>query len=122
MLDYNSGSLAAAIFCLVVAIALTFPSIYSIISHFREKGKQNANTYTDKDGVATEETIAAFSTKVPKTLLIISTFFGLGTSLTLAILDLFHDNGLQLEDWINVAIWVSCIHSHGKYIILLIIS
>ncbi|KAF7956233.1 hypothetical protein EAE96_005153 [Botrytis aclada] len=105
MLDYNSGSLAAAICALLLVITLTFPSVFSITSHFREKGKQNPNTYTDKDGVATEETIAAFSTKIPKTLLIISTLLGFATSIVLAVLDLFHYDGLKLEDWLNVALW-----------------
>ncbi|ESZ94394.1 putative ABC bile acid transporter [Sclerotinia borealis F-4128] len=105
MLDYNSGSLAAAICCLLVVTVLTFPSVFSILSHFREKGKQDPNNYKDKDGVSTEETIAAFSTKVPKTLLVLSTLLGLGTSLALAILDIFHHDGLKLEDWINVALW-----------------
>ncbi|CAD6448965.1 fa14f840-ff15-4b9d-8691-809f6f71babf [Sclerotinia trifoliorum] len=105
MLDFNSGSLAAAICCLLVAIVLTFPSVLSVISHFQGKGKQNPSIYIDKDGVATEETIAAFTTKVPKALLIVSTLFGFVTSLTLAIVDLFHHDGLNLEDWINVALW-----------------
>lgn len=107
MLEYKSTSLAAAVCSLLVVTTFTLPSVSSIISHFREKGKQIPNTYSDKDGVATEETIATFSTKVPKTLLIISTLLGLGTSLALAILDLFHHGGLELEDWLNVAQWVS---------------
>ncbi|RAL62078.1 hypothetical protein DID88_002564 [Monilinia fructigena] len=85
MLDINSSSLATAIACLLVVIVLTLPSVSSIISHFREKDKQNLNNYTDKDGSATEETIAAFSTKLPKSLLIIST--------------------LLLEDCFNVVLW-----------------
>ncbi|KAB8298622.1 hypothetical protein EYC80_000801 [Monilinia laxa] len=105
MLDYNSNSLAAAIACLLVLSILTLPSVSSIISHFREKEKQNLDNYTDKDGIATEETIAAFSTKLPKSLLIISTLLGFGTSLALAILDLFHYDRLKLEDWFNVVSW-----------------
>lgn len=117
MLDYNSGSLAAATCTLLLVITLTFPSVFSLTSHFREKGKQIPNTYTDKDGVATEETIAAFSTKIPKTLLMISTLLGFATSITLAVLDLFRYDGLKLEDWLNVALWASRIfHAFGQHI------
>ncbi|KAI9642616.1 hypothetical protein NHQ30_009421 [Ciborinia camelliae] len=105
MPDFNSGSLAAAICSLLVVSILTLPSGFSVVSHFRGKGKQDLDHYRDKDGVATKETIAEFSTKVPKILLIISALLAFGSSLTLAILNLFRYDGLNLEDWINVALW-----------------
>ncbi|KAM3068375.1 hypothetical protein ACMFMG_009513 [Clarireedia jacksonii] len=107
MLEYDSGSLAAAFCSSVVVVGFTFPSAISTLSHFRAK-EQKWTSYSDKDGVATEETIAAFSTKIPKTILIISTILGLGTSIALAILALFHPDGMMVENWINVGQW-ACI-------------
>lgn len=118
MLGYDSGSLAAAICSSVVVVAFTVPSAISTVSHLRGK-EQKWTTYSDKDGVATEETIAAFSTKVPKTILMISTILGFGTSIALAILAFLHPDGMMVENWINVGQWVrQNIPSNGYFKVL----
>jgi hypothetical protein len=114
MLEFDSASLAAAACSSVVVVGFTLPSAISTVSYFRGK-EQKWTSYSDKDGVATEETIATFSTKLPKTILMISTILGLGTSIALAILALFHPDGMMTENWINVGQWVrQNIPSNGR--------
>ena len=106
--DPHSTSFAAGAAVLALLLILTFPSLSAIASHFREP-KTKVEIYKDKDGVATEHSMAAFSAKAPKTLLSIFTLLGLASSLALAVLGTLnraHDFTF-LQNWISVGQWVS---------------
>ncbi|KUJ23669.1 putative ABC bile acid transporter [Mollisia scopiformis] len=105
MLENDSRSLVAGVTALVLVLLLTLPSLIGIASHLREP-KPKSTKYEDKDGVATEKSVAEYSAKIPKISLGIFTVTGLSLSIALAVLGLVgQDDGLFIENWINVAQW-----------------
>jgi hypothetical protein len=108
MLEYDSRSLASGTTTLALVLVLTFPSVSAIASHFRES-KPKAEIYEDKDGIASEESMAAYSAKAPKFFLSLFTVAGLLTAVALGVLgtlDRDHDS-LFILNWLNAAQWVS---------------
>ncbi len=91
----------------VVVFLFTIPSVFGIISHFRE-AKPKTHIYEDKDGLSTEKATAAYSNVVPKLLLAFFVAAGLSVSIALAVLStLGEDHGMFIHNWLNVAQWVS---------------
>ena len=86
---------------------LTIPAIIDHVARWREK-KEKASLYEDDDGVATEESMAKYSTTVAKILLAIFTTLGLLTAIALGVLALvYHDEAsFKIENWLNAASWV----------------
>ena len=107
MAEFDSSSTIAGIAALVCIFSLTAPSVWDIVAHFRAP-KLKATLYEDKDGVATEESMAEYSATVPKVLLAIFSSLGLLTAIALAVLaTVSHEQDLTLLDnWLNVASWV----------------
>lgn len=108
MLEYDSRSLAVGASGLALVLLLTFPSVFAIASHFREP-KSKSEIYEDKDGIASAESMAAYSAKTPKILISIFTIIGFLTATALAVLGtLNRDQDFTfLQNWLNVAQWVS---------------
>ena len=107
MLDYTSRSLVAGGAGGLLVFLLTLPSIFGLASHLR-LSKVKINVYEDEDGAATEKSTAEYSAKVPKLFLGIFVVSGLCTSIALAILGMLDRNDeIMVENWINVAQWVS---------------
>jgi hypothetical protein len=108
MLEYDSRSLAAGASALALVLLFTVPSVLAIASHFRET-QSKPEIYEDKDGVASEESMAAYSAKAPKILISIFTTLGLSTAISLAVLStLNRDHDFTfIQNWVNVAQWVS---------------
>jgi len=104
MLETDSRSLVAGVAGLVLVSLLTLPSLVGVASHLRES-KLKSNLYEDKDGVATEKSVAAYSAKIPKIFLSIFTVLGLGTSIALAVLETLARVDV-IEGWVNVGQWV----------------
>lgn len=93
----------------LAAVALTtVPAVTAIVSQIRSRAPKD-NFYEDHDGVATPESIAAFSNKASKFAV---TFFAASTaalSIALAVLnttDPSHGN-LFLSTWLTTGAWVS---------------
>lgn len=106
----ESTSLAAGITALALVLLLTLPSLISIASHLRNP-KPKSNTYEDKDGIATEKSVAEYSAKIPKISLAILAISGLALSIFLAVLNIVgEDDGMFVENWLNVAQSVSLRH------------
>src|ERR1700719_2546867 len=108
MLEYDSRSLASGAGAFALVFLLTFPSVSAIVSHFRES-KPKSEVYEDKDGIASEESMAAYSAMAPKIILSVLTVAGLLTAVPLGIfgtLDRDHDS-LFIQNWLNAAQWVS---------------
>lgn len=99
----------------VGAIALTLVAVSSAASlklvaprWHKRKDNQLPAVYEDADGVATAETTAEYSTTAPKITICLLTLLGLGVSVALAVLrTLERGDGLFLENWFNVAAWVT---------------
>jgi hypothetical protein len=108
--EFHSRAFAAGLVGLCLNFLFTFPSIIGIVAHFREK-KSKSTVYEDKDGVASEESMAEYSTLVPKLLLSIFTTLGLLTAVALGVLATINaeEDPMFLENWINVAQWVSAL-------------
>ncbi|KAK7742432.1 hypothetical protein SLS62_010740 [Diatrype stigma] len=72
--------------------------------------KSESEVYEDKDGKSTPEAVKAFSTKVPKAIVLILNVIGLGLSITLASLTTVSavgsGNALFVENWLCVGAWL----------------
>ncbi|TAQ84026.1 hypothetical protein B7494_g7650 [Chlorociboria aeruginascens] len=102
---YDWRSIAAGAVGTTLILILTFPSLMSILSHFRAHTSKS-ELYQDRDGVATEGSTAAFTAKLPKTVLSIFTVLGLGTSIALAVIGTVNPgDGMILESWLNSVQW-----------------
>lgn len=97
--------MAANIAVLVLDFLLTAPALIAIHSHFRHKNSK-PRLYQDKDGVASEESMAAYSAKIPKIMLTICTIAGFAIATSLAVLTTLDQNGTFVQNWLNVAQWV----------------
>lgn len=77
----------------------------------RRLPKRENEVYEDKDGKSTPEAVKAFSTKVPKAIILILAVAGLGLSITLAALTVLSaagsGNAFSVENWLGVGAWVS---------------
>jgi len=107
MLGFDSRSLAVGSVGLVLVFLLTLPALKQFVAHFREP-KPKPRIYEDKDGIATEESTAKYSTTIPKILLAIFTILGLLTAIGLAVLGTvnYDQDPMYIENWINFAQWV----------------
>jgi hypothetical protein len=105
--DQKVRALAASSVVLVLDFLLTAPSVIAIHSHFRRK-KTKPRRYEDKDGVASEESMAAYSAKIPKIVLGIFTIAGFVIATSLAVLTTLNrnENITFVQNWLNVAQWV----------------
>jgi hypothetical protein len=104
MLENDSRSLVSGAVGLVLVFLLTLPSVAGVASHLRAP-KPKSNIYEDKDGVATEKSVAQYSAKIPKIFLSIFAVLGFGTAVALAAVELLGGDDV-LESWLNVAQWV----------------
>ncbi|KAE9366466.1 putative ABC bile acid transporter [Stipitochalara longipes BDJ] len=102
MLETDSRPLVAGVAGLTLVFLLTLPSLVGVASHLRES-KPQSNRYEDKDGAATEKSIAAYSAKIPKIFLSIFAVLGLGTSIALAVLETLAGVDV-IEAWVNFLI------------------
>lgn len=116
MVEQDSRAFASAIAGTTLIILLTLPAVIGIISHLRApKSKSNIKVYADKDGTATPESMAKYSAKCPKTLLVIFAVLGLFTSIALAVLGtLGPRTPMFLGDWLNTSQWVGARDSYIK--------
>jgi hypothetical protein len=115
LLDSHSACLAAGAAGLVLLVLLTVPALLATVSHFREAQSKASLIYEDKDGVASEESMAAYSAKVPKIIISILSVLGFSTGTAVAVLGTLHQHRdiALLPDWLNVAQWV-CTHQQSK--------
>lgn len=123
MLEYDSRSLATGAAGLALVLLLTFPSLLAIISHFREAKSSKSDIYEDKDGIASEESMAAYSAKTPKIVLSLVTVAAFVISISLAILGTLnrsHDSTFILS-WLKLAQWV-CTRNQRVTIFMLKLS
>ena len=85
------------------------PAVVAIIKQLRNR-KPKDNFYQDIDGKSTPEAIAAFSTRLPKTIIVGLSILGAGTSIATSILCTLGNGSRDsiLENWLTTASWVSC--------------
>lgn len=101
-------SLAAGAIALVLVTVSSAASLKRIAPRWHtRKDNQLPQIYEDVDGVATAETTAVYSTTAPKIATCLLTVLGLGVSIALAVLGTLDRDGFFLENWFNVAAWVT---------------
>lgn len=102
----EAASLGAASLGLALTAILTVPAAKAILSRFVNKGYRRLppELYEDEDGVATEESVAAFSDRWQKYLITLLSVAGFAVSLARA---LFNPDGHSEQLWLLVAGWVS---------------
>lgn len=107
MLEYDSRSLASGVASLVLAGILSLPSLIGVVSHFREP-KTKPALYEDKDGVASEESMAEYTATYPKVLLSLFTVLGFASAVSLAVLSTLDRevDPMFLENWLSAGEWV----------------
>ncbi|OKL56526.1 hypothetical protein UA08_08261 [Talaromyces atroroseus] len=103
---YNAKALAAGIAVLALGLFLSVPSVTAIAFHYRQP-KPKPSLYEDKDGVASEESMAAYSAKTPKIILSVFTMVGFAAATFLAVVTTLHRNdyAIFVQNWLNVAQW-----------------
>jgi hypothetical protein len=105
--------------CSVIAL-LSYPGISRILKSAsrpeRQGDGETPEFYEDEDGTATEETENAFSDKLPRLLVAVTTAAGLLVSLALAVFEAVRPHGsLPVEAWISFAAWVRVFTSLSLY-------
>lgn len=93
---------------LAITVLTTVAALTSVFRQLRS-GKPKDRFYEDRDGCATPQSLAAFSTKGIKVLILLFSAFGAGTSAASLILSSLHsdDDELILENALRTATWVS---------------
>lgn len=110
MAGATTTSLAIAIVALIVVVLLTLPGATKLYYRWSANKKQYqefTDKYEDEDGVATEESEAAFSTKIQCVLILLFALIGFAVSLVSSVLaTLREDARLPVESWLQFAAWV----------------
>jgi hypothetical protein len=121
MSGYETLSLAAGATGTGLVLLSTISSTIIILATLLSPKKTNVLAkgarYEDADGVATEESTAAFSVTLPKTVICLLTVAGLGISIALAIIDTLNHDKYFIEAWLNAAAWV-CLFSRDARLYL----
>ena len=99
--------LLGAVACAVICVC-TIRTIFILTSSIAQTKKSGIpQIYEDKDGAATPESTAEFSAKVPKIIVGLLSFSGLGVSSAIAVLGTIDGKDVFfLENWLNAASWV----------------
>lgn len=95
-----------------IILLVSIPAVFTFISQLTTRQpKQDA--YEDKDGRATPESVAAYSAKLPKILIVLFAALTCSTGIATAVLATLHigQDGLFLENWLSAGASVSKIAS-----------
>lgn len=93
---------------------LSFPSVVRLAKIKSKVIKPASGTYEDKDGVASEESMAKFSTTLPFVFIYIATAVGIAASFALSVYatdqkGLYFWHKRLLTTWLSFPAWVSVI-------------
>ncbi|KAK4227258.1 hypothetical protein QBC38DRAFT_364659 [Podospora fimiseda] len=88
---------------LAVISLFSLPAASNAVMRLRKR-EPRQDTYEDADGKSTPEAVKAFSTKLPKSLLLISAIAGLALSIAISLLSA-PAKAISLEDWLSTASW-----------------
>jgi ABC-type multidrug transport system fused ATPase/permease subunit len=111
MVASTTASVAIAIACLGVVLALTVPACHSLLSRLRHRKDQYRELdglYHDVDGSATRDSQAAYSDIVPRLILLLVSMVATLDALAFAILvtNSIHLS-LTVEQWLQFLTWLA---------------
>lgn len=102
---------------MVVAVAtglgiiglVSIPAVFTSTLHFTARRQPKQDTYEDEDGKATPDSVAAYSARLPKTLIVLFAALACSTGIATAVLATLPpgQDGLFLQDWLSAAASVS---------------
>ncbi|CAK7221694.1 hypothetical protein SCUCBS95973_004586 [Sporothrix curviconia] len=122
---HNESMIVGVGAALAAITLLTLPSVSGLIGQIRKRQQRDDAVYSDPDGTATAESVAAFSNKLTKTVVLLSALLGAGTSLAASILatpftgrdEYFIANWLVTAAWLLIliqAIAIASMHQSTK--------
>ncbi|KAH8682320.1 P-loop containing nucleoside triphosphate hydrolase protein [Xylariales sp. PMI_506] len=83
----------------------TLPAFIRLRDRFRSS-QLKTEVYEDEDGQSTPEATKAFTSRLPKTFVVLFALLGLGLSIPIAVLATIGErDGLFIENWLTVAAW-----------------
>ncbi|GAP88211.1 putative multidrug resistance-associated protein 1 [Rosellinia necatrix] len=104
----KTSSFAFSCVGLAIVAALSLPAVVQLTKQIRDRTPKT-DGYEDKDGQSTGEAVKAFSTKVPKALILALSIAGLCISIAVAVFSAFGPtsqvDGLFIENWLAVPSW-----------------
>lgn len=107
MLVDDSLEIAVATGLAIVGL-VSVPAVFSLALQLTTR-EPKQDTYEDKDGKATSESVKAYSAKWPKALILLFALVSSGTSIATSVLTSLQsgNNGLFLENWLSTGASVS---------------
>lgn len=108
MLVDDSLEIAVATGLAIVGL-VSVPAVSSLVLQLTTR-EPKQDTYEDKDGKATPESVKAYSAKWPKTFILLFALLSSGTSIATSVLTSLEtgNSGLFLENWLSTGASVSC--------------
>lgn len=105
---YHDPMVAAVATGLGIILLVSIPAVFTFLLQLTTR-QPKQDTYEDKDGKATPESVTAYSAKLPKTLIVIFAALTCGTGIATAVLATLHigQDGLFLENWLSAGASVS---------------
>jgi hypothetical protein len=108
MVTHEGLSLAAGVVGVALVAATTIPAFKQLAAAISHPKRLYETLYEDDDGVATEESMSAYSDRVPRSILCFSSIVGFLASVASSVLaSLYPEKSPLVEPWINVLCWVS---------------
>lgn len=91
-----------------IILLVSAPAIFTFTLQLTTR-QPRQDTYEDRDGKATPESVTAYSAKLPKTLIVLFAALVCGTGTATAVLSTLHigQDGLFLENWLSAGASVS---------------
>lgn len=91
-----------------IIVLVSIPAVFTFILQLTTR-QPKQDTYEDKDGKATPESVTAYSAKLPKTLIVLFAALTCGTGIATAVLATLNigQDGLFLENWLSAGASVS---------------
>ncbi|KAI5467371.1 P-loop containing nucleoside triphosphate hydrolase protein [Mariannaea sp. PMI_226] len=101
-----ASTLPLTCFGLATVALSAFPALTAIFTQLRNRTPKD-NFYEDEDGKATPESIASFSNRRSKMVILLLSSGGIGTSIAIAVLSTLDrtKDTLFLENWLTAAAW-----------------
>jgi hypothetical protein len=108
---YARTAIAVAAAALFVIVACSAPAVWRLrlrlLPTQNRRSQSIPERYEDEDGLATPESVAAYSYQLPRILVLLVSVVCLANSLVCcAITTQSRDSGLRVEQWMQFGIWV----------------
>lgn len=120
-------SVAAAAAALFVIAACSAPAVWRLALRClpiqNRRSQPIPKSYEDEDGIATQESVAAYSYQLPRVLVLLISLVCLANSLVCCVITTRSPgSGLRVEQWMQLGVWVRSVVSQSSRVSLTCIS